>query len=63
MTKQTISLSKNDIRVINVVKAVQDIKNIPDAVSFIIQKYAEVENYSEFIDKKRGGSKLLREKS
>lgn len=54
MAKQTISLSNEDMRVINVVKAVQDIKNIPNAVSFIIQEYAETESYSKFIQEKRG---------
>jgi len=53
-TKQTIKLSKEDMRLINVVKAVMDIKNIPDAVSFILQDYAKIKDYSRFIKEKRG---------
>ena len=54
MTKQTINLSKEDMRIINVVKAVMDSKNIPDTVSFIIQDYAKIKSYIQFIKEKRG---------
>lgn len=53
MTTHTIDLKKEEIRIINVVKAVNDLKNIKDSVSFIIRDYANTLSYSKFIDDKR----------
>ena len=57
MTKQTFEITNEELRIINVVKAVMDIKNIPDAVRFIIKDYADTKSYSEFIKEKRGNKK------
>ncbi len=54
MTKQTFEITNEELRIINVVKAVMDIKNIPDAVKFIIKDYADTKSYSKFIKEKRG---------
>ncbi len=57
MTKQTFEITNDELRIINVVKAVMDIKNIPDAVKFIINDYAKTKSYSKFIKEKRGNKK------
>jgi len=57
MTKQTFEITNEELRIINVVKAVMDIKNIPDAVKFIIKDYADTKSYSKFIKEKRGKKK------
>jgi len=57
MTKQTFEITNEELRIINVVKAIMDIKNIPDAVKFIINDYAETKSYSRFIKEKRKGKK------
>ena len=62
MAKQTIDISKDGMRIVNVIKAVMDIKNISGAVSFIIQDYAKTESYSKFIEQKRGEVKLCPKK-
>ena len=53
MPKHTISLEKEDMRVIKVIQAIHDIKNIPDAVSYIIRDYGKTEAYTKFIKDKR----------
>ena len=53
MTKHTIELSKKEIRIINVIKAIADIKSIDNAVSFIIMDYAKSHDYIKFIDRLR----------
>ena len=50
MTKHTIELTKKEIRIINVIKAIMDIKSIDYAVSFIIMDYAKTHDYVKFID-------------
>jgi len=54
MPKHTIEIKKEELRIVNVVKAVNDIKSIDKAVSFIITDYAKSESYSKFINDKRG---------
>ena len=54
MPKHTIELEKEEIRIINVIKAVRDIKNIDKAISYIIKDYANSQSYSKFIKDKRG---------
>ena len=56
MPKHTIELSKEEIRVINVIKAVKDIKSIDKAISFILSDYADKKDYTKFI-KEKGGLK------
>ena len=58
MTTQTFEITDEELRIINVVKAVMDIKNIKDAVRFIINDYAETESYSKFIKEKRSAKKI-----
>lgn len=53
MSKHTIELSEEDIRVINVVKAIMDIKSIEKAIPFIIQDYASSKAYLKFIAQQR----------
>jgi|TARA_B100001971_G_C18106048_1_gene491561 hypothetical protein len=57
LTKHTIQLKEEEIRVINIIKAVNDLKSIDKAVSFIIDDYAKTKPYSKFIDdiRKIGG--------
>jgi DNA polymerase/3'-5' exonuclease PolX len=57
MTKQTFEITNEELRIINVVKAVMDIKNIPEAVKYIIKDYADTKSYSKFIKEKRGNKK------
>ncbi len=57
MTKQTFEITNEELRIINVVKAVMDIKNIPEAVKYIIKDYADTKSYSKFIQEKRGNKK------
>lgn len=54
MTKHTIELSKEEIRLINVVKAINDVKSIDKAISFIIRDYAKQKKYLKFIKERRG---------
>ncbi len=54
MPKHTIELSKEEIRIINVIKAVKDIKSIDKAISFILSDYAENKDYMKFIREKGG---------
>ena len=54
MPKHTIEIKKEELRVVNVIKAVNDIKSIDKAVSFIINDYAKSESYAKFISEKRG---------
>ena len=53
MSTQTFEITDEELRTINVVKAIMDIKNIKDAVRFIIRDYAKTESYSRFIEEKR----------
>jgi len=55
MSTQTFEITNEESRIINVVKAVMDIKNIKDAVKFIINDYAKTKSYSKFIKEKRRG--------
>jgi len=57
MTTQTFEITNEELRIINVVKAVMDIKNIPEAVKFIINDYAKTKSYAKFIKEKRGNKK------
>ena len=57
MTTQTFEITEEELRIINVVKAVMDIKNIKEAVKFIINDYAETKSYSQFIKAKRANKK------
>ena len=54
MTSHTIEVGKNEIRIVNVVKAVNDIKSIDKAISYIINDYANSKSYAKFIKEKRG---------
>ena len=53
MTKHTIELSKEEIRIINVIKAVNDVKSIDKAISFIIEDYGKQKKYLRFIKEVR----------
>ncbi len=53
MPKHTISLEKEEIRIINVIKAVMDIKNIDKAISYILKDYASTKSYLKFIKEAR----------
>lgn len=57
MTKRTISIKEEELRIINVVKAVMGIKNVDEAVSFIVKDYGSSQSYSKFIKEKRGTRK------
>jgi len=57
MSTQTFEITEEELRIINVVKAVMDIKNIKDSVKFIIKDYADTKSYSKFIKEKRGNKK------
>ena len=54
MSTQTFEITSDELRIINTVKAVMDIKNIKDAVKFIINDYGKIKSYSKFIKEKRG---------
>jgi len=53
MPKHTIKLSKEEIRTINVIKAVMDLKSIDKAISFIIEDYAKSYDYKKLIERIR----------
>ena len=53
MPKHTIQLNEEEIRIINVIKAVMDLKSIDKAVSFIIADYAKNKDYAGFIEAMR----------
>lgn len=53
MSKHTIELTKEEIRAINVIKAIMDIKSIDKAISYIIKDYSDSKEYSRFIENKR----------
>lgn len=57
MPKHTIKLENEEIKIVNVVKAVNDFKSIDKAIAFIIKDYAESNSYSKFIKehKKKNG--------
>ena len=57
MSTQTFEITDEELRIINVVKAVMDIKNIKDAVKFIVNDYAKTKSYATFIKEKRGNKK------
>ena len=57
MPKHTIELGEEEIRIVNVVKAVMDIKSIDKAISYIIRDYADSEAYSDFIKESRKSGK------
>jgi hypothetical protein len=59
MPKYTIELDKEDLVLINVVKSIMGLKNIDQAIGFIMKDYAENNEYSKFIKskKKKGGEK------
>jgi len=52
MPKHTIELDEEEIRVINVIKAVMGLKSIDKAISFIVEDYAKNKDYKQFIEKK-----------
>ena len=54
MSKHTIKLEKEQLRIINVIKSVHDIKSIEKAISFIVKDYAKTKAYTSFIKQKRG---------
>jgi len=54
MPKHTIEIDEKQLRIINVVKAVMDIKSIDKAISYIVEDYANTHSYSKFIKEKRG---------
>jgi hypothetical protein len=54
MSKHTIELKKDEIKIINVIKAVKDLKSIDKSISFIINDYANTNSYSKFIKEKEG---------
>lgn len=57
MPKHTIEIEGQELRIINVVKAVMDIKNIDKAISYIVNDYANTQSYARFIAEKRGSKK------
>lgn len=54
MPKHTVEIGKEELRIINVVKAVMDIKSIDKALQFIVKDYAKTNSYNKFIKEKRG---------
>ena len=53
MPKYTIELDKEDLVLINVVKSIMGLKNIDQAIGFIMKDYAENNEYSKFIKSKK----------
>ncbi len=49
MPKHTVTLEKEELRIINIVKAVKDIKSIDKALSYIVQDYASTKGYSKLL--------------
>jgi hypothetical protein len=49
MPKHTIHLEKKEIKVVNVVKALNDLTSIDKAISFIINDFADSNSYAKFI--------------
>lgn len=57
MPKHTIGLDKEEIRIINIVKAVMDIKSIDKAISYIVRDYASTKSYLRLIREARKDAK------
>ena len=54
MPKHTIEVKKEELLIINVIKAVKGLKSIDKAISYIVKDYANTQSYSKFIKEKRG---------
>ena len=54
MPKYTIELDEKDLVLINVVKSIMGLKSIDKAIAFIMKDYAKNNEYSKFIEGKRG---------
>ena len=57
MTKHTIELEGVEIKIVNVVKAINDFKSIDKAIAFIIKDYADSNSYAKFIREHQRGIK------
>lgn len=51
MPRHTILLDKEEIRIINVIKAIKDLKSIDRTLSFIVHEYAKSKSYEELLQK------------
>ncbi len=51
MAKYTIALDANDVKVVNIVKAITNSKSVGKAVSHIIKDYAQVKSYNKLLNK------------
>jgi hypothetical protein len=49
MPKYTIELDEEDLVLINVVKSIMGLKNIDNAIGFIMKDYSKNNEYSKFI--------------
>ena len=47
-----LQLNQEEIRTINVIKAVMDLKSIDKSISFIINDYSKTHDYKKFIKEK-----------
>jgi hypothetical protein len=54
MTKHTIELQKEGIKIVKVVQAVKEFTNIDKTIAFIIKDYADSNSYSKFIKEHEG---------
>lgn len=65
MTAHTITLEKEEIKIVKVVQAVNEYSNIDETIGFIIKDYADSNSYSKFIkehQKKEGKKCQLKKK-
>jgi len=55
MTKHTIELEKEEIKIVKVIQAVNEFSSIDKAIGFIIKDYADTNSYSKFIKEHQKG--------
>jgi len=56
MPRHTIKLSEEELKTINVIKAIRGLKSIDKAISFTIKEYSKTNSYNKLI-REIGGNK------
>lgn len=53
MPKYTIEINNDDLKVINLVKAIAEIKSVDKAISYILEDYSNIKSYKKILQQKR----------
>ena len=54
MPRHTIKLSQEELKVVNIIKAVKELKSIDKAISYTIKEYSKSNSYNKLIQEIRG---------